>query len=232
MSGRIHGLCTIVTRMRKQIKSVHLCRLCYLVMTLFILWTLSGCGSDAVSEIEFPPTFETVQITANELHWAVNQEGAQSWEEKQVLYNLETENQMKVSVSCALVDSKRILMENCVLAMLPDKPEFAWEDWEKAITLAETLYGGFSAGELYQALSEQDIPEPEVPSEGIDEPVGQESLSWEVELPSGYVRTCWSICAGTVEKNFPSPTIQDWRMTFTISIYESKAAYESTGIAS
>ena len=144
MNGKIHGLCTIVTRMRKQIKSVHLCRLCYLVMTLFILWVLSGCGSDAVSEIEFPPTLETVQAAANELHWTVNQEGTQSWEEKHVLYNIETEDQTRVSLSCALADGKRLLMENCVLIMLPDKPEFAWEDWEKAVTLAETLYGGFS----------------------------------------------------------------------------------------
>lgn len=232
MNGKIHGLCTIVTRIRKQINGVHLCRLCYLIMTFFLLWVLSGCESDVVSEREFPPTLEKVQAAANELHWTVNREGTQSWEENHVLYNLETEEQTRVSLSCALADGKRILMENCVLTILPDKPQFAWEDWEKAVTLAETLYGGFSDGELYQALSEQDIPEPEVPSEGIDEPVGQESLRWEVELPSGYVRIRWSICAGTVEKNFPSPTILDWRMTFTLSIYESKAAYESTGIAS
>ena len=230
MSGKIHGLFSIMTHMRDQ--KVHLHRLIYILVTFSLLLALSGCESDTVSDTEFPPTLETVQAAANELHWTVNQEGVQSWEEKQVLYNLETENQMKVSVSCALVDGKRILMENCVLTMLPDKPQFAWEDWEMAITLAETLYGGFLDGEIYQALSEQNIPEPEIPSEGIDEPVGQESLNWEVEFPSGYGRVCWSICAGTVEKNFPSPTIQDWRLTFSLSIYESKAAYESIGLTS
>lgn len=209
----------------------HLCRLCYLMLTLSLLWAVSGCGSDAPAS-EFPPTLEAVQAAADELRWTLNPDGTQSWTEDQSLYTLEGEDQMSVSVSCALADGKRMLVENCVLTMLPDKPQFAWEDWQKAVTLAETLYGSFSGGELYQALSRQNIPEPEIPSEGIDGPVGQESLSWEVELPSGYGRVRWSICAGTVEKNFPSPVIQDWRMTFSISLYESKAAYESVGAAS
>lgn len=213
-------------------RSMHPCRLYCLILTLFLLWTLSGCGSNDTSMPEFPPAPETVQAAADGLHWTVDQEGTQSWHEDHILYSLEAENQTKLSVSCALVDGNRILMENCVLAMLPDKPRFDWKDWEKAVTLAETLYGGVSEGELYQALTAQDIPKAENTSAEFDAPTGQESLSWEVALPLGYGRVRWSISAGTVDKNFPSPIIRDWRMSFSISLYESKEAYMRISAAS
>ncbi len=231
MNEKIHGLCTMVIRMRKQGTDVnHRCFGC-LLLTFFLLWGLSGCGSDA-SAPEFPPTVETVQTVVEELGWTLDPEGTQSWAEDQILYALEIEDQRKVSVSCALVEGNRFLTEDCVVTLLPDKPQFAWEDWKEVMTLAETLYGGFSEGELYQTLSEQDIPEPEIPPAGLDTPTGQESLSWEVESPAGYGRVRWSISAGTVEHNFPSPIIQDWRIIFSVSLYESKDAYESMGAAS
>lgn len=231
MNGKIHGLCTTMIRMRKQGTNVNHRRLGCLLLTFFLLWALPGCGSDA-SAPEFPPTEETVQTVVEKLGWTLDPEGTQSWAEDQVLYSLESEDQTRVSVSCALVEGKRSLTENCVVTLLPDKPQFAWEDWKEAVTLAEALYGGFSEGEFYQTLSEQNIPEPEIPSAGLDTPTGQESLSWEVELPAGYGRVRWSISAGTVENNFPSPVIRDWRINFSVSLYESKEAYESMGAVS
>ena len=206
-------------------------RIACLLLACSMLWTLSGCGSGA-SVPEFPPAEETVRTAADNLGWTLDSEGTQSWAENHILYALETEDQVKVSASCALADGKRILIETCDAMFLPDKPQFAWEDWKEAVTLAETLYGGFSEGELYQTLSGQEIPELEIPSEGSDAPTGQESLSWEAELPAGYGRVRWSVSAGTVEHNFPSPVIQDWRVLFTISLYESREAYEVIGAVS
>lgn len=206
-------------------------RIACLLLACSMLWTLSGCGSGA-SVPEFPPAEETVRTAADNLGWTLDSEGTQSWAENHILYALETEDQVKVSASCALADGKRILIETCDAMFLPDKPQFAWEDWKDAVTLAETLYGGFSEGELYQALSGQSIPEPEIPPAGPGTPTGQEALSWEVELPAGYGTVRWSICAGSVEHTFLSPVIKDWRMFFTVSLYASKEDYESRDAAS
>ena len=209
-------------------------RLFCLLLICSMLWALSGCGSDA-SVPEFPPTEEAVQAAAEKLGWTLNPEETQSrtvGQAQQVIYAIETEDQRSVGVSCALAEGNRILTEHCMATFLLDKPQFAWEDWEKAVTLAETLYGGFDEGELYQALSGQDIPEPEIPPAGPDTRPGQESLRWEVELPAGYVKVRWSISAGAVEHTFPEPIIRDWRMTFSVSLYESKSAYESMGAVS
>lgn len=202
-----------------------------LLLTFFLLWALSGCGSDA-SAPEFPPTAETVQTAAEELGWTLDPEGTQSWAEDQLLYALETEDKTSVWVSCALAEGHRFLTESCVVTRLPDKPQFAWEDWKEAVTLAETLYGGFSEGELYQTLSGQNTPEPEIPPAGPDTPTGQESLSWEAELPAGYGRVRWSVSAGTVEHSFPSPVIRDWRILLSVSLYESREVYEHVGAGS
>ena len=231
MNGRIHGLCTDMSRVRKQGTTVNHRRFGCLLLACFLLWALTGCGSGA-SAPEFPPAEEAVRTVAEEFGWTLEPEGTQSWAEGQILYALEAEDQTKVSVSCAMEGGERFLTQSCAVTLLPDKPQSAWEDWKEAVTLAETLFGGFSEGELYQALSEQEMPEPEIPPEGLDAPTGQESLSWEAELPAGYGRVWWSISAGTVEKNFPSPVIQDWRMTFSVSLYESKEACESMAVGS
>lgn len=232
MNGRTHGRCTMMIHIiRKQGTNVKHRRSVCLLFTFSLLWALSGCGSDA-SAPEFPPTVETVQTVAEELGWTLDPEGSQTWAEDQILYALETDERMKVSVSCATVEGKRFLTENCVVTLFPDKQQFAWEDWKGAVTLAETLYGGFSEGEFYQVLSEQDIPEPEILPSGPDAPTGRESLRWEAEFPAGYGRVWWSIGAGTVEHNFPSPSIRDWQVLLSISLYESKEAYEGMGAVS
>ena len=182
-------------------------RLFCLVLIFSMLWALAGCGSDAPTP-DFPPAEETVQAAAEKLGWTLNPEETQSrtvGQAQQVIYAIETEDQRNVGVSCALSEGNRIFMEHYIAALLPDKPQFAWEDWEKAVTLAETLYGGFDEGELYQALSQQGIPEPQIPAAGPDTRPGTESLRWDVELPAGYAKVQWYISAGAVEHTFPSP---------------------------
>lgn len=193
------------------------------VVGLLVLWlTKSGGQSHAP---EFPPAEETVRAAAEKVGWGLDPEATQS-QTDQVIYTLETGDQTRVSVSCASVDGDRVLQVYGIVPQLPDKPEFAWEDWKKAVTLAETLYG-MDEGELYQALSEQDMPQPVIPEAGPDTRTGQESLYWDAELPSGYGQARWSISAGEVEHGFPEPTIRNWRVTFMLSLYESKDAYKS-----
>ena len=224
---RVHM--TLLVPLTKQ-TMLRFTRLACLLLICLSLGMLSGCKNDA-PQVEFPPTEETVQTAAEELDWTLDPEKTESWTEDQIVYTLETEDQGKASVSCALMENKRLLVENCVYTQLTDKPQFAWEDWKDAVALAETLYG-FSEGELYQALSEQDIPEPVIPEAGPDTPTGAESLSWEVELPAGYGTVRWFISAGEAEKTFPSPVIQEWQLIFSLSLYESKEAYESMAEAS
>lgn len=188
-----------------------------------LLWTLCGCGSHAP---EFPPTEETVRAAAEKVGWTLDPEATQTSEDGMVIYNFETGDQTRASVSCVSAEGNRSLMGYCMAIFLPDKPEFSWEDWKKAVTLAETLYG-LDEGELYQALSEQTIPEPKIPPAGSSPLTGKESLGWEVELPSGYGRAGWSISGAEVEHGFPEPIIKNWREDFTITLYESKDAYKS-----
>ena len=168
MSGKIHGLCTIVIPMRKK-KTNTLSRLACLLLTLSLLWLLPASP--------FPPAEETVRAAAEKLDWTLLPEETQVWAEDQILYTLKTNSQMDVALSCAVVKGNRTLMENCTAAGLPAEPVFTWEDWKKAITLAETLYGGFSEGELYQTLSALAIPEPEDPATGAPSATGQGAIS-------------------------------------------------------
>ena len=127
--------------MRKK-KTNTLSRLACLLLTVSLLWLLPACGSDSASP--FPPAEETVRAAAEKLDWTLLPEETQVWAEDQILYTLKTNSQMDVALSCAVVEGKRTLTENCTAAGLPAEPVFTWEDWKKAISLAETLYGGFS----------------------------------------------------------------------------------------
>lgn len=196
-----------------------------ILLLVSMLWTLSACGSHAP---EFPPKEETVRAAAEKVGWALDPEATQT-SEGRAIFTFETGDELRTSVSCTLAEGNRVLMGYCMAIFLPDKPEFSWEDWEKALTLAETLYGGFDEGELYKAFSQQEMPERKTPPAGADAPVGKETLCWEAELPSGYGQARWSISAGEVEHGFPEPTIRNWRATFSIFLYESKDAYESMG---
>ena len=106
ISGRPIGLSTIMTRVSKQGTRASHHHVGCLLLTSFLLWALSGCGSAAS---EFPPTEEMVQTAAEELGWVLNPEETQSWAEEQVLYSFECEDQTRVSVSCALAEEIRFL---------------------------------------------------------------------------------------------------------------------------
>lgn len=190
---------------------------CSLLLLLTLLLILSACGTAKVDS-DFPPKEETVQKAAESLGWTLDPAGTESWAEGHVLYTLSGKDLHQVSVSCALVDGKRTMTLICTAMDLPEEPVFAWEDWEKALTLAETLYGGFQAGELYKGLSG-------APSESGE----NGALTWEAESKAGYARLRWSPAPGTAEHNFPETTVQDWRETVYISLYPSKTVYENMG---
>ncbi len=187
----------------------------FIFLLLALLLTLSACGP-APGDSDFPPKEETVQKAAEGLGWTLDPAGTESWAEGHVLYTLSGENLLRVSVSCALVDGNRTMTLICTAMDLPEEPVFAWEDWEKAVSLVETLYGGFQAGELYKGLSG-------APSESGE----NGALTWEAESKAGYARLRWSPAPGTAEHSFPETTVQDWRETVYISLYPSKAVYES-----
>ena len=112
MNGKTHGLYTIMIHMRKQGTNINHRRFSCLLLIIFLLWALPGCGRNA-SAPEFPPTAETVQTMAEELHWTLKPEETESWAEDHILYALESEDQMRVFVSCVLAEGKRFLTEDC-----------------------------------------------------------------------------------------------------------------------
>lgn len=185
------------------------------LLLLALLLTISACGSASAAS-NFPPKEETVRSAAEALGWTLDPAGTESWSDGHMLYTLSGEDLPQVSVSCALVDGKRTMTLICTAMNLPEKPVFAWENWEKPLSLAETLYGGFQAGELYKGLSD-------APSERNEDGV----LTWVAESKAGYARLRWSPAPGTAEHSFPETTVQDWRETVYISLYPSKAVYES-----
>ena len=187
----------------------------FIFLLLALLLTLSACGSASAAS-NFPPKEETVQKAAEALGWTLDPAGTESWAEGHVLYTLSGKDLPQASVSCALVDGERTMTVICTVMDLPEEPVFAWEDWEKAASLAETLYGGFQAGELYKSFSG-------APSESDED----RALTWEAESKAGYARLRWSPAPGTAEHSFPETTVQDWRETVYISLYPSKTVYES-----
>ena len=214
MNGRIPRLYTTLIRMHKGHMTIQKNTLVYILL-VSLLVMLSGCGS-APAVADFPPKEETVQKAAEALGWTLEKGKTESWADDHVMYTLQTESDGKASLSCALVDGKRTMTFIYMAMNLTEEPVFAWEDWEKAISLAETLYSGSQAGELYKSFS------------GAPAESGEDGATlWEAESKAWYARLRWSPTAGIAEHNFPESTIQDWRETVYISLYPSKAVYEN-----
>lgn len=127
------------------------------IFAVFLLFTLSCCGSNS-TVTEFPPSVEAMNVVAEQLGWTLDADGTESWAENQIIYTLETNEQTQTSVSCALIDRKCVLTVNCIIADLPDKPEFSWETWKDVLSFSEALYGGFDEGELYQIFPSSVYP--------------------------------------------------------------------------
>lgn len=58
----------------------------YLILTVCLLWTMSGCGRSA-SGPAFPPKEKAAKTAAKKLGWTLNPEGTKSEEKDRVLYS-------------------------------------------------------------------------------------------------------------------------------------------------
>ena len=196
-------------------------RVICICLTLILLF-LTGCGASSTAKA-YPPSEEAVQAAAEKLGWTLQSDLTSSQQAGQITYTLSRDDQHQVTVSCTSVNGKKGLSAISMVTMLPEKPEFSWEYWKDVIFLVEAMYGSFSDGELYKALSGQDIPEPEIPEPVTEARPGSESLSWETECPNGYARVRWAIMAGQATSGASSGTgIHDWRVHFSVTVFESK----------
>ena len=188
------------------------------ICQLLILLFLTGCGASKA----YPPSEETVRSAAEQLGWTLQSDLTTSRQAGQITYALSKDDQHRLTVDCTSVSEKRMLSAISMVMMLPEKPEFSWEDWKDVISLVEAMYGSFSKGELYKALSGQDIPEPKVPEPVTEALPGEESLSWEADCSGGYAKVRWAAMAGQTVRSASSGTeIRDWRVHFTVTVYES-----------
>ena len=188
------------------------------ICLLLILLFLTGCGASKA----YPPSEETVRSAAEQLGWTLQSDLTTSRQSGQITYTLSKDDQHRLTVDCTSVSEKRMLSAISMVTMLPEKPEFSWEDWKDVISMVEAMYGSFSKGELYKALSGQDMPEPKVPEQMTEARPGEESLSWEADCPGGYAKVRWAAMAGQTVRSASSGTeIRDWRVHFTVTVYES-----------
>ena len=188
------------------------------ICLLLILLFLAGCGTSKA----YPPSEEAVRSAAEQLGWTLQSDLTTSRQAGQITYTLSKDDQHRLTVDCASVSKKRMLSAISMVMMLPEKPEFSWEDWKDVISLVEAMYGSFSKDELYKALSGQDMPEPKVPEPVTEARPGEESLSWEADCSGGYAKVRWVAMAGQTVRSASSGTeIRDWRVHFTVTVYES-----------
>ena len=119
------------------------------ICLLLILLFLTGCGTSKA----YPPSEESVRSAAEQLGWTLQSDLTASRQAGQITYSLSKDDRHRLTVNCASVSGKRMLSAISTVTMLPEKPEFSWEDWKDVISLVEAMYGSFSKGELYKALS-------------------------------------------------------------------------------
>ena len=192
----------------------HIICICLLLILLF----LTGCGASKA----YPPSEESVRSAAEQLGWTLQSDLTTSRQAGQITYTLSKDDRHRLTVGCTSVSEKRMLSAISMVMMLPEKPEFSWEDWKDVISLVEAMYGSFSKDELYKALSGQDMPEPKVPEQMTEARPGEESLSWEAGCSGGYAKVRWAAMAGQTVRSASSGTeIRDWRVHFTVTVYES-----------
>ena len=188
------------------------------ICLLLILLFLTGCGTSKA----YPPSEESVRSAAEQLGWTLQSDLTTSRQAGQITYSLSKDDRHRLTVDCTSVSEKRMLSAISMVMTLPEKPEFSWEDWKDVISLVEAMYGSFSKGELYKALSGQDMPEPKAPEPVTEARPGEESLSWEADCPGGYAKVRWVAMAGQTARSASSGTeIRDWRVHFTVTVYEA-----------
>lgn len=158
------------------------------------------------------PLSETVvagAIDAVGLPLAISAEETQSYTEGQIAYTLRSSGEDLYpwgAVSSAVYDGGKRFCQVTHLEAAGEDIAFHWEDWQKTITLAGMLWGGFDDDDqLYRQLSDLNIPDDSVTG-----------ASWEAETDGGFCRVSYSV---TMIQSKPS------HVNFTIMFYESQQEY-------
>ena len=143
------------------------------------------------------------------------------------LYTLKTNSQMDVALSCAVVKGNRTLTENCTAAGASGRAGvYRRTGTGKLSRWRGRLCGGFSEASCTRPCPRWTYRSRRIPPRGARFfATGQGAISWEAGF-RGYARVWYTVAAGTTEAT-ASTDVQDWRTTFSISLYASKSAYES-----
>ena len=94
------------------------------ICLLLILLFLTGCGTSKA----YPPSEESVRSAAEQLGWTLQSDLTASRQAGQITYTLSKDDQHRLTVACTSVSEKRMLSAISMVMMLPEKPEFSWED--------------------------------------------------------------------------------------------------------
>ncbi len=174
-------------------------------------------------DTEFPLAQETVESAAKDFHWTLNTDNTQSYGKGHVLYELASDEGMRIFATASQAEEKHSLTVFCIVLSTPDKPEFSWDDWETVLRFVETLYSDLSDGELLQILNGTDSAQLDGLQQDTDTPAGYEGLQWKTEMPDGKgnVKVQWTISGASVEHIFPEPVILDWLTEFRVTIEDT-----------
>lgn len=178
---------------------------------LAVMSPLVGCWS---THPAFPPDAAAVADIVESLgfDWTLSEEDAVSYPDGRVTFSLYGEGYPEALIGCSGPQEAKAMQLFFGMPLLPEKPRFAWEDWEDHFSLAEQLYGGFSdEGELYRAFSAQEIPE------SVD--LGR-MHTWRAELPSARCTVSWRTeRTGTAGGQGPS---EGWTGRLSMTILEAE----------
>ena len=159
----------------------------------------------------YPLMAEKVEQAVRQLDMplAISPNETKSFTEGQIAYTLRSGGEDLFpwgAVSSAVYGGGKRFCQVTHLEAAGEDITFHWEDWQKTITLAGKLWGGFDDDDqLYRQLSDLNIPDDTVTG-----------ASWETETDGGFCRVSYSV---TMIQSKPS------HVNFTITFYESRQEY-------
>lgn len=159
----------------------------------------------------YPLMAEKVEQAVRQLDMplTISSEETKSFTEGQIAYTLRSGGEDLFpwgAVSSAVYGGGKRFCQVTHLEAAGEDITFHWEDWQKTITLAGKLWGGFDDDDqLYRQLSDLNIPDDTVTG-----------ASWETETDGGFCRVSYSV---TMIQSKPS------HVNFTITFYESRQEY-------
>ena len=159
----------------------------------------------------YPLMAEKVEQAVRQLDMplTISSEETKSFTEGQIAYTLRSGGEDLFpwgAVSSAVYGGGKRFCQVTHLEAAGEDITFHWEDWQKTITLAGKLWGGFDDdNQLYRQLSDLNIPDDTVTG-----------ASWETETDGGFCRVSYSV---TMIQSKPS------HVNFTITFYESRQEY-------